>query len=144
MYLYLCFHFLGLPLLPLPVHNLCSCHNGIKRKPANQKPEQLCESHMVFVLNWLLCISKISTQVQAAYFTTFFTMSEEWSKYAKILERENKEFKKAMQEVVSITSVLFYFSLNLIVNNRALDRAGIITQHEKDLSIFKQCLTLML
>ena len=28
-------------------------------------------------------------------------MSEEWSKYAKILEREDKEFRKAMQEELS-------------------------------------------
>ena len=64
-------------------------------------------------------------------------MSEEWSKYAKILEREDKEFKRAMQEEVSVTSVLFYFSLNLIVNDRALAWAGIITKCEKDLSSFK-------
>ena len=28
-------------------------------------------------------------------------MSKEWSKYAKILEREDGEFKRAMQEEVS-------------------------------------------
>ena len=64
-------------------------------------------------------------------------MSEEWSKYAKILEREDKKFKRAMQEEVSITSVFFYFPLNLIANSRALVGAGIIAQCERDLSIFK-------
>ena len=38
-------------------------------------------------------------------------MSEEGIKYAKILEREDKEFKRSMQEEISITSVLFYFFL---------------------------------
>ena len=67
-----------------------------------------------FVLNWLLHISKILTWVQAAQFTTYFsTMSEELSKYAKILERQNKEFKRVMWEEVSITSVPFHFPLNL-------------------------------
>ena len=144
MQLQQCLHFLVLPLLPLPVCNLCSYHTGIKGKPANQKPEWLHASHVVFVLNCLPCISKILTQVQSAYFTTLFTMSEEWSKYAKILERKDKVFKRAMQEEISITSVLFYSSLNLTANNRVLAGAGIIAQHEKDLSIFKQCLALML
>ena len=71
-------------------------------------------------------------------------MSEEWSKYAKILEKEDKEFKRVMQEEVSITSVLFYFPVNLTANNRPLARAGIITQCEIDLSNFRQCLGLML
>ena len=64
-------------------------------------------------------------------------MSEEWSNYAKILEREDKEFKRPMWEEVSITLVLFYFSLNLTANNRALAAVGIFTQHEKDLSTFQ-------
>ena len=34
---------------------------------------------------------------------------KEWSKYAKILEREDKEFNRPMQEEVSITLVLFQF-----------------------------------
>ena len=71
-------------------------------------------------------------------------MSEEWGKYAKILEREDKEFMTAMQEEVSITSVLSFFSLNLTENNRTLAGADIIAQCEKDFSIFKQCLALML
>ena len=83
-------------------------------------------------------MSKILTGVQAAHFTTPFMMSKEWNKYAKIPEREDKEFKRAMQEEASITLVLFYFPLNLTANRRALAWAGIITQCEKDLSIFRQ------
>ena len=56
-----CPHFSGLPFIPLPGCNLCLCHTVIKRKPANQKPEWPHKSHVVFVLNWLLCISKIFT-----------------------------------------------------------------------------------
>ena len=58
-------------------------------------------------------------------------MSEEWSKYAKILEREDKEFKRVMQEEVSITSVLFHFPSNLKANERALAGVGIIAQCER-------------
>ena len=61
-------------------------------------------------------------------------MSEEWHKYVKILEREDQEFKTAMWEEVSITSIHFYFSLNLVVNNRIFAGAGIIAQCEKELS----------
>ena len=60
----------GSSLFPLPGCNLCSCHTGIKNKPANKKLEWHHESHVVFVLDWLSCISKILTQVQAAHFTT--------------------------------------------------------------------------
>ena len=38
-------------------------------------------------------------------------MSEEWSRYAKILEREDREFRRAMQEEVSTL-----FPLNLAAN----------------------------
>ena len=47
------FTFWVFPSSPLPGHNLCSYHTGSKIKSANQKPEQLCKSHMVFILNWL-------------------------------------------------------------------------------------------
>ena len=66
-------------------------------------------------------------------------MSEEWSKHAKILGREDEEFKKAMQEEVRAAS-----SFKSAANSRVLARVDIITQHVIDLSIFKQCLALML
>ena len=36
-------------------------------------------------------------------------MSEEWHKYAQMLEREDQEFWIAMQEEVSIILILFKF-----------------------------------
>ena len=66
---------------------------------------------------------------------TYIIMSEEWHKYAQILEREDQEFRRAMQEEVSIISIL----LNLVVNNGILAGAGIVTQHKKELSNIKQC-----
>ena len=64
-------------------------------------------------------------------------MAEEWSKYATILEMEDRRFRRAMQEEVS-TSSSFEFSSKY----RILARVDIITQYEIDLSIFKQCLAL--
>ena len=55
-------------------------------------------------------------------------MSEEWHKYAQILERKDQEFRRAMQEEVSIVSIL----LNLVVNNRILARSAITAQHKKE------------
>ena len=51
-------------------------------------------------------------------------MSDEWWKFAWILEREEQEFRRALQEEVSIFSILF----GLEVNNGILTGAGIITQ----------------
>ena len=62
-------------------------------------------------------------------------MSEEWHKYGQTLEREDQEFRRAMQEEVSIISIL----LNLVLNNGILAGAGIITQHKKEFLNFNQC-----
>ena len=56
-------------------------------------------------------------------------MSEEWGKFAWILEREEWAFRRAMREEESIISIL----LSLVVNNRILTGAGIMAQHKKKL-----------
>ena len=67
-------------------------------------------------------------------------MSEEKCKYVQILEREDQEFRRAMQEEVSIILIL----LNLVVNNGILAGAGVITQCKKELSILKYVHSVML
>ena len=59
-------------------------------------------------------------------------MSEEWGKFAWNLEGEEQEFRRALQEEVSIFLIL----LSLVVNNEILSGAGIITQHKKDVGSF--------
>ena len=56
-------------------------------------------------------------------------MSEEWGIFVWILEKEEQEFRRALQEDVSIVLIL----LSLVVNNGILTGAGIITQHKKEL-----------
>ena len=68
-------------------------------------------------------------------------MSGEQHKYAQILEKEDQEFQKAMQEDISIISILF---LNLVVNNRILAGARIIAQWEKEFSILNYGSSVML
>ena len=65
-------------------------------------------------------------------------MAGEGSKYAAILEREDKEFRKAMEEEVSTL-----FSSTFSSKYKILVGVDIITQCEIDLSIFKQCLALL-
>ena len=72
------------------------------------------------------------------FLSNYFIMSEEWHKYAQILEREDEEFRRAMQEEVSIISIL----LNLVINNWILAVARIITQHEKKFLNFQSMLLL--
>ena len=62
-------------------------------------------------------------------------MSDEWSKYKKILDREDEEFKRAMEVEVS-TLLSSKFSSKC----RILAWAGIITQNPVHFTIFKQCL----
>ena len=62
-------------------------------------------------------------------------MSDEWNKYKKILDREDKEFRRTMEEEVS-TSLSSEFSNK----DRILAGVDIITQYPIDLTIFKQCL----
>ena len=82
-------------------HNLCLCHTRSKRKPANQRPEQLQESHVVFVLNWLPhFFQKSQYDFYSPFFTMCFPQHLKRSKYAKILEREDREFMRALQEEV--------------------------------------------
>ena len=61
-------------------------------------------------------------------------MSEEWRKYKKILDREDEEFKRAMEEEVS-TLLPSKFSNK----HRILAGVDIIAQSQRDLPIFKQC-----
>ena len=65
-------------------------------------------------------------------------MADEWSKYLVILDREDKDFRKVMEEEVSTL-----FSSKFNSKYRILAGVDIITQHEMDLLIFKQCLTLL-
>ena len=58
------------------------------------------------------------------------SMSEEWSKYAKILEREDKEFRRAMEAEVSTL-----FSSKSSSKYRILAGVGNIIQCKIDLQI---------
>ena len=82
---------------PLGSH-LHSCHAGIKS--TNQKPRWLHSSHVVFV-SFAAAIFQ-SFGMSFHFFFNYFIMSEEWHKYAQILEREDQGFRRAMQEEVSI------------------------------------------
>ena len=55
-------------------------------------------------------------------------MADEWSKYMVILEREDKEFRRAMEEEVSTLCSSKFSS-----KYRILTGAEIIAQHEIDL-----------
>ena len=65
-------------------------------------------------------------------------MTDEWNKHVVILEREDKEFRRVMEEEVSTL-----FSSKLSSKYRILAGVDIITQHEIDLLIFRQCLALL-
>ena len=65
-------------------------------------------------------------------------MVDEWNKYAANLEREDKEFRRVMEEEVSIL-----FSSKFSNEYRMLAWMDIITQHQINLLIFKQCLALL-
>ena len=59
-------------------------------------------------------------------------MSNKWNKYKKILDREDEEFKKAIE--VKVSTLLFSkFSSKY----RILAGVGIITRNPIDLAIFK-------
>ena len=64
-------------------------------------------------------------------------MSEEWSKYKRILDREDEEFRRAMEEEVSTV-----FSSKFSNEYRILAGRDIIAQSQIDLLIFKQCIAL--
>ena len=65
-------------------------------------------------------------------------MVENWNKLAVILEREDKEFRRVME--AEVRTVFSRFGSKY----RILAGIDIITQHEMDLSIFQQCLALLL
>ena len=65
-------------------------------------------------------------------------IADEWNKYAAILEREDKEFRRVMEEEIC-TLFSSKFSNEYII----LAGVDIIAQHQIDLSIFKQCLALL-
>ena len=65
-------------------------------------------------------------------------MSEEWSKYKWILDREDEEFKRAMEEEVSTL-----FSSKFSNKYKTLAGVDIIAQSQTDLQIFKQCSALL-
>ena len=62
-------------------------------------------------------------------------MSDGWAKYKRILEREDEEFKKAMEAEVSILLFSRFSS-----KCRILAGVDIITQSQIAFLIFKQCL----
>ena len=64
-------------------------------------------------------------------------MSEEWSKYKNISDREDEEFKKALEEEVSTL-----LSSKFCSKHRILAGVYIIAQSPIYLAIFKQCLAL--
>ena len=64
-------------------------------------------------------------------------MSDEWSKYKGILDREDEEFRRAMEKELS--SLLFP---NFSNKYKILAGVDIITQSQLDLGIFKQNLAL--
>ena len=64
-------------------------------------------------------------------------MSEEWSKYKRILDREDKEFRRAMEEEVSTL-----LSSKFSNKDKILTGVDIIAQNQINLPIFKQCLAL--
>ena len=66
-------------------------------------------------------------------FTAVPTMSEELGKFAQILEREEREFRRVLQEEVSI----FLIPLSLVVNNKIFSGAGSIAQWKEELLNFK-------
>ena len=62
-------------------------------------------------------------------------MYDEWSRYKKILDREDEEFKRAMEVEVS-TSLFSKFSSKY----RILAGIDIITQYPIYFETFKQCI----
>ena len=65
-------------------------------------------------------------------------MADEWSKYVAILEREDKDFRRAMEEEVSTL-----FSSKFSSKYRILAGVDIITQSEIDLSNFQAMLSFL-
>ena len=59
-------------------------------------------------------------------------MSDEWNKYKRILDREDEEFKKAME--VKVSTLLFS---KLSSKYKILAGVGIIAQNPIDFAIFK-------
>ena len=129
----------GLSPLPFPGCDLHAGHTRINK--TSQTETRVALQKSCGICFELVTMHFKSSGMNSSCLLTHFLMSEEWHKYVKILEREDQEFKRAMQEEVSIISILFYFSLNLVVNNRILAGAGIITQREKGLSNFQVMLS---
>ena len=69
-------------------------------------------------------------------------MSEEWHKYMKILEGEDQELSRAMLEEVSITLIVFYFSLNSVVIAAFWLGLLLLPSMRKNFKIFKKYLAL--
>ena len=65
-------------------------------------------------------------------------MADEWNKYVASLGREDQEFSRVMEAEVSNL-----FSFKFSSRYKILAGVDIITQCERDLSIFKQCLALL-
>ena len=71
--------------------------------------------------------------IQSVFFTIKKeNMADEWEKYKQILEREDEEFKKAMEVEVSTSSFPRFSS-----RCRILAGIAIIAQSSKDFAIFK-------
>ena len=65
-------------------------------------------------------------------------MAEDWDKLLVILEREDREVRRPMEEEVNIL-----FSSKFINEYIILAGVDIITHSQIDLPIFKQCLNLL-
>ena len=65
-------------------------------------------------------------------------MSDKWDKYKGVLDREDEEFRRAIEKEVSTL-----LSLQFSSKYRILAGADIITHSQLDLPILKQCLALL-
>ena len=125
--------------LDLPGHSLfffseCYFHSGHTGIKPNQSEPGIALQKSHGICFELVTIHFQSFSTNFCFSLHIFSCLRNGASMWRFLEREDQEFKRAMQEEVSITSVPFYFSLNLIVNNRILAGAGIIAQCEEELS----------
>ena len=94
----------SLPALPHSGCFLCSCHTGKESQPIRS---QSSFARVMWHLFWInkhisefheFCCWICSLSILPSFLPR--NMSEEWSKYVKILEREDKEFQRALEEEV--------------------------------------------
>ena len=126
-------------LLPSPILSvfLILAMLEFERKSANEKPEQLPQEPHDIHCELTSVIVSMAYWVAVVLFHEK-NMSKEWGKYKRILDREDKEYRRAMEEEVST-----FISSKFRNKYRILAGVDIIAQSQIDLPIFKQCLTLM-